>query len=289
MNKRGKSEMNYTYDTRNFRESFERDFTYINGFMRNVDRYGNRPALYCPIRDRSYTYSQLNTEVNKLANALAADGVGRGDVVLYSLFNSIEFALCYLAPQKLAAVHSPSNYRLAPGETAAALEDNRPKVFIYDAEVLDEMTEALSLSAYKPDRIVMADITDSQHIADDTVAIAVEALDVGLDVVKDHGALQLGALVGVEAHVVGVVVEGQSLHIQLTGGAVGGLAVEPHQGLLGVGDLAAGLRGGAAGILAGGGLGGFRVAAAGKQAECHHRGQKQCKSFFHIDSPLSSV
>lgn len=89
--------MNYTYDTRNFRESFERDFTYINGFMRNVDRYGNRPALYCPIRDRSYTYSQLNTEVNKLANALAADGVGRGDVVLYSLFNSIEFALCYLA------------------------------------------------------------------------------------------------------------------------------------------------------------------------------------------------
>lgn len=151
--------MNYTYDTRNFRESFERDFTYINGFMRNVDRYGSRPALYCPIRDRSYTYSQLNAEVNKLANALAADGVGRGDVILYSLFNSIEFVLCYLAPQKLAAVHSPSNYRLAPGETAAALEDNRPKVFIYDAEVRDEMTEALYLSTYKPDRIVMADIT----------------------------------------------------------------------------------------------------------------------------------
>ena len=52
----------------------------------------------------------------------------------------------------------------------------------------------------------MADVADSQDVADDTVAIAVEALDVGLDVVKDHGALQLGALVGVEADVVGVLV-----------------------------------------------------------------------------------
>ncbi|MDO4545107.1 MAG: class I adenylate-forming enzyme family protein [Bacillota bacterium] len=156
--------MNYSYDITNFKETFERDFTYINGFMRTVNRYAKRPALYCPIRDISLTYEELNAQVNKLANALAADGVKRGDVVLYSLYNSIEFALCYLAPQKLAAIHSPSNYRLAPGETAAAIEDNRPKVFIYDADVKDATVEALKLSAYKPSRIIMTDITGEAEL-----------------------------------------------------------------------------------------------------------------------------
>lgn len=160
----GEVTMNYTYDITNFKESFQRDFTYINGFMRSVDRYADRKALYCPIRDITYTYRELNAQVNRLAHALAADGVRRGDVVLYSLYNSIEFALCYLSPQKLAAINSPSNYRLAPGETAAALEDTKPKVFLYDADVKESILKAVELSSYKPDRIVMVDITGQAEV-----------------------------------------------------------------------------------------------------------------------------
>ena len=83
----------------------------------------------------------------------------------------------------------------------------------------------------------MADVADAQHIADDAVAVAVKAFAVGLEIVHDHLALELGALLGVEAHIVGLVIEGQGVHVQLAGGAVGGLAVEPDNRFLSVGDL----------------------------------------------------
>src|SRR5699024_5510366 len=76
---------------------------------------------------------------------------------------------------------------------------------------------------------VVADVADGEHVADDAVAVAVDGVDVGLDVVADHLALELSALVGVEANVVCILVEAQSGHVQLAGGAVGGLAVEPDQ------------------------------------------------------------
>lgn len=35
----------YTYDISMFRDTFETRFTYLNGFLRNVSRFGSRPAL----------------------------------------------------------------------------------------------------------------------------------------------------------------------------------------------------------------------------------------------------
>ena len=138
----------------------------------------------------------------------------------------------------------------------------------------------------------MADVADGQHVADDAVAVAVDLVDVGSDVVQNHLALELRALVGVKAHVVGVLVEVHGGHVQLAGGAVGGLTVEPHQGLVLVGDLAVsgavvgllGLGGGGVGVL--GALGLRGLAAAGGQAQDHHQGEDQCKSFLHNDSPF---
>src|SRR5690625_1920666 len=89
----------YKYDVTMFKDTFENEFTYMNGFLRNVHRFSNRAAMTCPLRDKTWTYKELNQEVNKLAHALVEDGVGKNDVVLYQLFNSAEFVFCYLAPQ----------------------------------------------------------------------------------------------------------------------------------------------------------------------------------------------
>ena len=85
----------------------------------------------------------------------------------------------------------------------------------------------------------MAHITDGEDIADDAVAVAVDGVDVLLDVVNDHLALELAALVGVEADVVGVGVPVERGHVELTGGAVGRLAVEENDRLVLVGDISA--------------------------------------------------
>ena len=92
-----------------FREVFERDFTYIEGFLRVVRRLPNKEALVDPHTDTTWTYSELNAEVNKLANALIDHNVKQKDVVLFQLPNRPEFVFLYLAPQKFGAVTSPAN------------------------------------------------------------------------------------------------------------------------------------------------------------------------------------
>lgn len=149
--------MEWTYDIDMFKETFESSFTYLQGFMRNVRRYGFKTAMFDPEIDKSWTYKTLNIEANKLAHALRAAGVRKNDLVLYQLLNCAEFVFCYIAPQKIGAINSPMNFKLAAGETALLIETSRPKVYIYDAEIKDSVVEALKLSAFKPDYVVMVD------------------------------------------------------------------------------------------------------------------------------------
>ena len=137
-----------------FKNNFESSFTWIEGFMRNVRRYGDQPALSCPPGGLKYSYRELNSEVNRLACALQDKGVRKGDVVMYMLHNSVQFVLCYIAPQKLGAVNCPVNYYLSAGELALNIEDSRPKVFVYESNFADTVEAALRLSSFRPEVIL---------------------------------------------------------------------------------------------------------------------------------------
>jgi len=143
-----------TYNAASFKEIFEYDFTYIKGFMRNVRRFGNRPALTCPLAEKTWTYAELNRECNKLARALLGDGVEKNEVVMYQLFNSPEFVFIYLASQKIGAVNCPVNFKLAPGETAYIIDDSKPAVFFFDAELAQSAFSALEMARHVPRRVV---------------------------------------------------------------------------------------------------------------------------------------
>lgn len=152
-----------TYDISMFKETFENDFTYLNGFLRNTRRYADRVALTCYMRGRQWTYRSLNEECNRLAHALAQDGVAKGDVVMYQLYNCAEWVFIYLAPQKLGAINCPINFRLSPGETATIIDDSQPKVFFYDAADAEKAEQALNAARHKPETVVMVDMAGTSQ------------------------------------------------------------------------------------------------------------------------------
>ncbi|TQC45984.1 long-chain fatty acid--CoA ligase [Rhodococcus sp. WS4] len=146
--------MTYRYDAHAYRQYFEHDFTYLNGFRRNTHRYADRLAMQSPSTGESWTYAELGDRVDRLATGLARAGVTPGAVVAYQLFNGPEFAQLYLAGQACGAVGSPMNFRLASGETAFILDSNRPTVFVYDTEIGDMVRDALARSTHKPALVV---------------------------------------------------------------------------------------------------------------------------------------
>ena len=59
--------MNLTYDSQMFRETFESEFTWLNGFMRNVRRFSDKPAAIDPQSGRTWSYKELNADANRFA------------------------------------------------------------------------------------------------------------------------------------------------------------------------------------------------------------------------------
>jgi acyl-CoA synthetase (AMP-forming)/AMP-acid ligase II len=139
----------YRYDPTAFRDVFEHHFTYLAGVLRNRRRFATRPALHDPATGRRWTYEQLWSDTGRLAAGLAAHGVRAGDVVVFQLLNGPEFALLWIAAQRLGAVASPINFRLASGEVAHVLEDSRPRAFIYDASVTSVARDALARATHR--------------------------------------------------------------------------------------------------------------------------------------------
>jgi acyl-CoA synthetase (AMP-forming)/AMP-acid ligase II len=146
--------MSYAYDPSALRDVFDRHFTFKAGFWRNVSRYAERLAMQDPATGRSWTYQELGTDVARLAAGLTARGIGAGDVVMAQLFNSAEFALLYLASHTAGSVFAPVNFRFSPGETAHALNDSLPAVFVYDSSLAGTVEEALRIANHSPALLV---------------------------------------------------------------------------------------------------------------------------------------
>ncbi|MET9200802.1 AMP-binding protein [Gordonia sp. NPDC003585] len=144
----------YVYDAHQYRAFFEHEFTYLNGFRRNVSRYANAIAMIDPLTDTEWTYAQLGAAVDAIAAGLAQRGVSEGDVVAYQLLNGPEFAQLYLACQAAGAVGSPVNFRLAAGETAVILDVSRPKVYVYDTDFTAMVTDAIERADHTPEILV---------------------------------------------------------------------------------------------------------------------------------------
>ena len=140
----------------NFKQIFESRYTWIEGFMRNVRRYANRVAMIESETEKTWTYSQLNADVNRLCNALKGDDMRRGDTVMLQMVNRPEFAFAYVACHKMQSVCCPVSYRISTGELAYNIDDSKPFAIIVCESKLESVLEAIKLANHAPKRIVVS-------------------------------------------------------------------------------------------------------------------------------------
>jgi long-chain acyl-CoA synthetase len=93
-----------------------------------AQKNSTKKALF--IADESYTYAQLLSKVDQLAQSLHTLRVGRGDHVALICPNSVEFVVSIFAANKVGAVIVPINTMLKKEEYCYILNDCRAKVLI---------------------------------------------------------------------------------------------------------------------------------------------------------------
>ena len=141
-----------------------------NAIDRHLAAQGDKPALiYVSTEtgiEKTYTFSELYREVNRMAAIMQGLGVGKGDRVLIYMPMIAEAAFAMYACARIGAIHSVVFGGFASHSLASRIEDATPKLIVSaDAgsrggkivpykPLLDE---AISLSSHKPEKVLLVD------------------------------------------------------------------------------------------------------------------------------------
>ena len=91
--------------------------------------------------DLRLTFAELNERSNRIANALTAAGVRKGERVALLLMNSAEFMEAYFGLAKIGAVVVPLNWRLVADELEFILKDAGATRLVFGEEFLDTVAD----------------------------------------------------------------------------------------------------------------------------------------------------
>lgn len=109
-------------------------------------RFGSREAFFCSATGRRFSFREINARANRLANALLAGGLRKGDRVAFLSTNRSEVVEIYFALAKAGLAGIPLNYRLAPVEMVALMLDIGAVALVYErrfAAVADQAGDAI--------------------------------------------------------------------------------------------------------------------------------------------------
>lgn len=144
------------------------------GMDMNVGYMLTRRALVTPDRiglvceDVRLTFAEMNERANRLANAMTALGVGRGDRVGLLALNVVEYYDMMFGLGKIGAILVPINYRLAGPEMEFNLSDCEAKVFVFGAEYI-EIVDSFRNSIPVKDFVAIADNPPEWAVSYDSI------------------------------------------------------------------------------------------------------------------------
>ena len=100
------------------------------GYQLTLNAELHPDAIALAFGPRRLTYAALEERACRLANGLAALGIGPGDRVAALVHNCNAFVEALFATAKLGAIFVPVNFRLVPAELRSILEDSAPALLI---------------------------------------------------------------------------------------------------------------------------------------------------------------
>ena len=109
-------------------------------FQERAARYGDR--VFIRFGAEKLTYAEANARANRYAAALAADGVGRGDVVGIMLRNSPDAVLLMLAAVKCGAVAGMLNYHQRGEVLAHSIGLLDAKALVAESDLVDAIKDS---------------------------------------------------------------------------------------------------------------------------------------------------
>ena len=129
---------------------------------RSAEVFGDLPAVIHG--QRRYTWAQTRERSARLAAALQALGLGRGDTVSVMLPNTPEMVELHYAVPALGAVLNALNTRLDAALIAWQMNHCEAKVLVTDREFSPVMAKALALLKSEHGRsLTVIDVCDSQY------------------------------------------------------------------------------------------------------------------------------
>ena len=121
-----------------------------NAVDRHVAERGSQPALIAVSTEtnteKTYSYAELQREVQRMAAAMQSLGVQKGDVVQIYMPMVAEAAFAMLACVRIGAIHSVVFGGFASGSLASRIDDARPKLIVS----ADAGSRGGRVVAYKP-------------------------------------------------------------------------------------------------------------------------------------------
>ena len=108
-----------------------------------IDKYPNNIAI--EFEEKSYTYSDLDNEANKIANWAIRKGYKTGDVVALLMENRPEFIFIWLGLSKLGVTIACLNNNIKSKSLAHCIQTSKSKSLILSSELVDNFSSAQDL------------------------------------------------------------------------------------------------------------------------------------------------
>jgi fatty-acyl-CoA synthase len=135
----------------------------LGDILRRHARYRGSKVAYV-VDDARVTYAAFHRRANRVAHALAAQGVQHGDRVAVLAHNGIDYPVLYFAVARLGAVLVPINTRFQSAEIRYVLSQSESKLLVHGAEFAPIAAESGADLEHLEQRIAMADCGDGAPV-----------------------------------------------------------------------------------------------------------------------------